>query len=163
VDPDEIFHALVEEGVEYVLIGGLAATVHGVSLVTQDTDICFRQSLENCERLARAVVRLGAEIFPARQVPIPITPDLLHTHRLVHLRTRAGRLDLIASVPGLGTYDDLIEGTMRIELGAVTIAVLSVNQLIQAKAALNQPKDREHLDQLLAIRDLRRDQGGTDG
>jgi len=163
VNPNEIFHALAEEGVEYVLIGGLAATVHGVSLVTQDTDISFRQSPENCKRLARAVIRLGAEIFPARQVPISITPELLQTHQLVHLRTRAGRLDLIATVPGLGAYDDLIDKTMRIELGALTIAVLSVDQLIQAKAALNQPKDREHLDQLLAIRDLRREQGGPNG
>jgi len=160
VQQREIFRILADESVEYVLIGGLAAIVHGASLVTLDTDVCFRQSLPNCERLMRAVERLGAEIFPARTVPIPITAELLHTHRLIHLKTKLGRLDLIATVPGLGTFEDLADDATTIELGDLAISVLTLDQLIQAKSALSQPKDREHLDQLLAVRDLRRAQEG---
>lgn len=155
----EIFRILADEGVDYVLIGGLAAIVHGASLVTLDTDVCFRQSLSNCERLVRAVERLGAEIYPTRTNFIPITAELLQTHRLVHLKTKLGRLDLIAMVPGLGTFEDLADGATTIELGDLTIPVLTLDQLIQAKSALSQPKDREHLDQLLAIRDIRREGG----
>jgi hypothetical protein len=93
-----------------VLVGGLAATAHGASLVTLDTDICFRQTPENCARLAQALALLEAEIFPSRPVHIPITGELLRTHRIVHLRTRAGRLDVMASVPGLGSYEELFSG-----------------------------------------------------
>lgn len=156
----EIFRILAEEGVEYILIGGLAAIVHGASLVTMDTDICFRQELSNCERLARVLERFGAEIFPTRQVPIPITAELLQSHRLVHLKTQLGRVDLLATVPGLGKFEDFADGSTTIQLGDLTIPVLTLEQLIQAKSVLDQPKDREHLDQLLAIRDLRREQGG---
>ena len=159
----EIFRVLAEEGVEYVLIGGLAAIVQGASLVTMDTDICFRQSPSNGERLTRALTRLEAEVYPTRTNLIPITAELLQTHRLVHLKTKLGRLDLIAIVPGLGTFEDLAGGATTIELGDLTIPVLTLDQLIQAKSALSQPKDREHLDQLLAIRDIRKEQGGKSG
>ncbi len=157
MQPKEIFLALADEDVEYVLIGGLAATVHGVSLVTLDTDICFRQTPENCQRLARALERLQAEIFPTRQLPIPITAELLAGYRIVHLRTRAGRLDLLSTVPGLGTYEEIVNGSASIQIGEMTVQVLTLDQLIQAKSVLDQPKDREHLDQLLAIRKLRQE------
>jgi hypothetical protein len=163
VQQKEIFQALTDEGVEYVLIGGLAAIVQGASLVTLDTDICFRQRPSNCKRLTRALTRLEAEVYPTRTNFIPITADLLQTHRLVHLKTKLGRLDLIAIVPGLGTFEDLAGGATTIELGNLTIPVLTLDQLIQAKSALSQPKDREHLDQLLAIRDIRKEQGGNSG
>lgn len=154
----EIFRALTDEGVEYVLIGGLAAIVQGASLVTLDTDICFRQSLPNCERLTRALARLEAEIYPTRTNVIPITVELLQKYKLVLLKTKLGRLDLIADVPGLGTFEDVAPGATTIELGDLTIPVLTLDQLIQAKSALDKPKDREHLDQLLAIRDIRKEQ-----
>lgn len=88
---------------------------------------------------------------------------VLQSHRLVHLKTQLGRVDLLATVPGLGKFEDFADGSTTIQLGDLTIPVLTLDQLIQAKSVLDQPKDREHLDQLLAIRDLRREQGGSDG
>ena len=88
-----IFQALTDEGVEYVLIGGLAAVAQGVSLVTQDTDICFRQNIDNCERLTRALARLEAEIYPTRTNVIPITAELLQKYKLILLKTKLGRLE----------------------------------------------------------------------
>jgi hypothetical protein len=155
MQPEAIFRSLAEHRVEYVLIGGLAATAHGASLVTLDTDICFRQTAENCERLAHALASLEAEIFPPRSVLIPITGELLQTHRIVHLRTQAGRLDVMTSVPGLGNYEEIMPEATVISITDLRIPILSLDQLIRAKSALDQPKDREHLDQLLAIRKLR--------
>jgi predicted nucleotidyltransferase len=159
LEPEAAFRALVEEGVEFVLIGGLAATVHGASRVTLDIDICFRQELGNCVRLARALGRLAAEIFPPRQPPVEITAELLHRYKMLHLRTAAGRLDLLSAVPGLGRFEDLAGGATSIEVLGLTVPVLSLEQLIRSKTALDQPKDREHLDQLLAIQRLRGEGG----
>ena len=155
MQPEAIFRSLASEGVEYVLVGGLAVTAHGVSIVTVDTDICYRQTPENCERLARALAAVEAEIFPPRAVEIPVTGELLLTHRIVHLRTRAGRLDVMATIPGLGGYDNVVAGAVTISVDDLPVPLLSLDQLIQAKSVLDQPKDREHLDQLLAIRKLR--------
>jgi predicted nucleotidyltransferase len=155
LEPEAAFRALVEEGVEFVLIGDLAVIVHGASGANLEINVCFRQSPENCIRLARALGRLEAEIFPTRDPPLEITAELLQRYRLFHLRTSAGRLDLLSNVPGLGAFDDLVGGATSVELSGLAVPVLSLDQLIQSKAALDQPKDREHLDQLLAIRRLR--------
>lgn len=155
MNPEAVFRALAEEEVEFVLVGGLAATAHGASLVTFDIDLCFRRTGDNCERLARALQRLEMEIFPPRQMSIPITPELLQSYRLLHLRGPAGRLDLLAEIPGLGTYDDLFPGATRIDLLGISVPVLTLDQLIQAKSVLQQSKDRQHLDQLLQVRRLK--------
>jgi predicted nucleotidyltransferase len=152
---DAIFRALAEHGVEYVLIGGLAAVAHGASLVTFDIDLCFRQDAANCERLAAALVELSAEVYPYRTEPIPITPQLLAAHRIINFGTPAGRLDLLAEVPGLGPYEDLAAGAVQLDLGSLSVPSLTLDQLIQAKSVLGRPKDREHLDQLLAVKRLR--------
>lgn len=154
MEPEAAFRALVEEGVEFVLIGDLAAIVHGATGATSAIDVCFRQDPENCARLARALGRLHAEVFPPRQPPVELTAELLQRYRMFHLRTAAGRLDLLSTVPGLGSFDDLVGGATSVDLSGLTVPVLSLDQLIQSKAALDQPKDREHLDQLLAIRRL---------
>jgi predicted nucleotidyltransferase len=57
-------------------------------------------------------------------------------------------------VPGLGAYEEILPEVVTLEIGGLQIPVLSLEQLIQAKSVLDQPKDREHLDQLLAIRTL---------
>lgn len=155
MDPSRIFRLLAEHGVRSALVGGLAAAAQGASRLTYDVDLCFLQSEENCRRLASALDELGARTFPPREPPIAITPELLSSHRLVHLATPAGRLDLIAEIPGLGRYEELIEAADRIRLGEVEVRVLSIDQLIRAKQAMDTPKDRDHLDQLLALRRLR--------
>lgn len=155
MEPEAAFRALVEEGVEFVLIGDLAAIVHGASGANLAIDVCFRQSPENCARLVRALERLEAQIFPTRDPPLEITAELLQRYRIFHLRTAAGRLDLLNTVPGLGAFDDLVGGATSVELSGLSVPVLSLDQLIRSKAAMDQPKDREHLDQLMAIRRLR--------
>ncbi|HYO14220.1 MAG TPA: hypothetical protein VE685_13575, partial [Thermoanaerobaculia bacterium] len=64
-------------------------------------------------------------------------------------------LDLLAEIPGLGTYDELFPGTTRIDLLGISVPVLTLDQLIRAKSVLQQSKDRQHLDQLLQVRRLR--------
>ena len=38
----DLLRRLVEHGVEFVLVGGMAAAAHGASIVTEDVDICIR-------------------------------------------------------------------------------------------------------------------------
>ncbi len=66
--------------------------------------------------LALALTDLQAEVVPRRAVLIPITLELLLTHRIVTLSSSAGRLDLLAEIPGLGVYRDLIAETEKLEI-----------------------------------------------
>jgi hypothetical protein len=70
------------------------------------------------------------------------------------LATDCGFLDLLAVVQGVGTYAKALPATMKVDLPSGGVRVLSLAQLIAAKRATNRPKDREHLLELDALRDL---------
>ena len=48
-------HALVDAGVDFAIIGGWSAILHGSSNVTNDLDVCFSRQPENLKRLAGAL------------------------------------------------------------------------------------------------------------
>jgi hypothetical protein len=47
--------ALCDAGVEFVIVGGVSATLHGSAQVTDDLDICYSRSADNLQRLAKAL------------------------------------------------------------------------------------------------------------
>lgn len=48
--------ALCEAGVDFILIGGAAATAHGASRLTQDVDVVYARSPENLRRIVGALI-----------------------------------------------------------------------------------------------------------
>jgi hypothetical protein len=72
----ELLQILINEKVEFVVIGGLAANIHGVSRPTYDLDICYSRSKENLERLVRALKPLKPTLRGApRDLPFRFDPD----------------------------------------------------------------------------------------
>ena len=65
-DPVRICQILNEERVEYIVVGGFAAVIHGSSLPTQDIDVLPARSMDNLDRLSRALKRMNAQIRTAR-------------------------------------------------------------------------------------------------
>jgi hypothetical protein len=51
----ELLRRLVSEGVEFVVVGGLAVISHGHPRATLDLDLCYARTPENLERLVRAL------------------------------------------------------------------------------------------------------------
>ncbi len=69
---DEIFACLDRHSVRYVLIGGLAAVLHGSPLTTLDADICPDREAGNLERLAAALQEMDARIrTPDSETGVP--------------------------------------------------------------------------------------------
>lgn len=54
-DFEHLLEALADDGVEFVLVGGMAGIVHGAARLTQDLDIVYRRTPENLERLKNAL------------------------------------------------------------------------------------------------------------
>ena len=80
LDPEALFCALDRHGVAYVLIGGLAATLHGSALVTNDADITPRRDRDNLDRLAAALRELNARLRTSTEpdgVSFPCDAELL--------------------------------------------------------------------------------------
>lgn len=147
---------LRNHGVEFIVIGGEAATLHGSPLATFDTDLCYRRSAENLRRLAEAL----REIRPTlRGAP----PDLKFTldERALALgcnytfSTPFGDLDLLGEVEPIGRFEEVRVGAQWMDFDGAPIEVIGLEDLIRVKEYIARPKDRAALYQLLAIKRLR--------
>ena len=158
LDPGRLLGLLTARGVDYVLIGGLAAVLHGSAMLTQDVDICFARDEGNLEALAKALSELGARLRGVGE-SVPFVPDrrTLERAELLTLDTSAGPLDLVSLPPGAPPYDVLRRRAQRLDLGA--FAVASLEDLIAMKRMAGRPKDLVAIEELEAIVRLRGSKG----
>lgn len=75
---EQIVEILVAEQVEFLVIGGQAEQLHGSARVTYDTDLCYRRTAENLERLARALRQLKPTLHAARPTRLATPAQMLH-------------------------------------------------------------------------------------
>lgn len=151
---DLILRALLDVEVQFVVIGGLAAQVHGSPSLTGDVDICFALDGENLGRLARALGSLAAirREMPAT-INAPIDARALRAGDVFTLSTRYGDLDLLAHPdPGLD-FETLLERSIAAAVLGVEVRVASLDDLISMKRAAGRPKDRIELEVLGALRE----------
>ena len=146
--------ALARQEVAFIVVGGAAAIAHGSSRLTQDLDIVYQRSPENLERLAAAL----AEYKPYLRGAPPGLPFLFDRATLARglnftLVTSLGDLDLLGEIPGGGSYEDLLPGTIELQVFQTRCRCLSLPQLIRAKRAAGRPRDLEALAELEAIED----------
>ena len=151
LQPDELFACLDRHGVQYVLIGGLAAVLHGSPLPTLDVDICPSRTPDNLGKLAAALEEIDARIRTSD------APDGLRFSRdavflarvdLLNLVTRFGDVDLSFTPSGTTGFDDLSPHAVPMRIRGATIAVASLEDVIRSKEAANRPKDHRSLPML---------------
>src|SRR5687767_6444925 len=98
----DLLARLHAERVEFVVIGGLAAVVHGVVLVTLDVDVCCRFTEENLMRIQRAVADLHPVHRSRPDLPLQLTSEQCASLKNLYLKTDWGILDCLGEVLGLG-------------------------------------------------------------
>lgn len=148
-DLEAILKTLCDKGVEFVLVGGVAAAAQGAPVVTQDVDIVYRIEPANLARLLAALTELGAVArHDSRQLPF----DLSHLETLGHklAMTRKGPLDILGSINDGLTYDDLIGDSEELGFDQFSVFVLRLERMIELKRELGRPKDRAMLPVLEA-------------
>ncbi len=156
LQPQELLDALARNRVDYVLIGGLAAILHGSSALTNDADICPDPSPENLERLAAALREMKARVRNAVEpdgVAFSADPEFLQHVQLVNLTTRFGDFDIAFQPAGGQGYADLVRRAVEIEVDGTVVRVASLADIIRSKEAANRPKDRATLPILYALED----------
>lgn len=158
-DPVRICAILNEEGVEYVVVGGMAAVIHGSSLPTRDVDVVPSRDDANLDRLARALTRMNAMIRTSTD-PVPTPLDgafLAAVPFILNLVTDFGDVDLTFSPSGaLQGFTDWRAHAVQLEIGDdVRVYVGSLDDVIASKRAANRPKDQRDLPYLESLRDQR--------
>ena len=101
LDPEPILRALVQRGVDFVVIGGIAAVLHGSARLTYDLDLCFAPDAANLSALGDVLVALGARLRGVDKA-VPLVPDAATLRRvLIVMKRAAGRPKDLADVPEL--------------------------------------------------------------
>lgn len=150
---DEALEVLGRHGVDFIVVGGIAAILQGSPLTTEDVDAVYLGADENLRRLAAALVELDATyVDPAGRT---IRPDVerLAALRVHLLNTRYGRVDLMRTVGNELAYEQLIDRTLSLDIGTMTVRVLELEAVIETKVQADRPKDHYQLPflkQLLA-------------
>lgn len=156
LQPGCLFEVLARHGVEYVLIGGLAAVLHGSSTMTNDADILPSEETSNLEGLSRALHDLDARLRVDAD-PEGLTfdphPALIASIATLNLTTRCGDLDLTFQPAGLGGYAEVLEHSALFDLDGHRVRVASLADIIRSKTAADRPKDRATLPILHALQE----------
>lgn len=151
--PREIIETLHRAGVKYVVIGGLAAALHGADHITTDIDITPDPDVDNLERLASALDSLDAKI---RSSAVPeglafdCSAEFLGRAQILNLTTKWGDLDVSVVPSGTHGYGDLRRDAVTITIGDAQVAIASLADVIRSKEAAGRAKDQ------LALPTLRR-------
>lgn len=142
--PEEVFRTLNEYGVDYIVVGGIAALMHSSPYPTFDTDVCPETSSENLGRLVEALTAMEARIF-TEPVPegLPFSPneDFLRENPILNLVTRFGRVDIISKPAGSEGYPDLARDALTVMIEDLAVKVASLEDVIRTKAAVTTRED----------------------
>jgi hypothetical protein len=155
----QLLERLNQEKVQYVLVGGLAAVVHGVPLVTRDVSICMPMTEQNLICLEKALAGLNpVHRQTPQRLPFSVAADFQRGLKNLYLHTDIGVLDCLGEIKGLGGYEEVRRRSVVAEMPIGSCRVLDLGALIDAKRALDRTQDKLALIHLQEIQKKRTQQ-----
>lgn len=150
----EILKRLHDAKVEFSLIGGLASRHYGVTLVTEDVDICARFTPENLRRIEGAFKDFHPRHrLTANKLPLELTDELCRSLKNLYLITDLGILDCLSQVAGIGNFDAVLQQSEQKKFPFGSCYIMKIEALIRAKQAVGRPHDLITVEQLKAIKE----------
>lgn len=150
-EPNRLFEVLVDENVDFVLVGGYAAVLRGATRPTKDVDVTPSTATDNLTRLTSALKRLNARIRTdavPEGLPFSTSAEAMRGLLMLNLKTDYGDLDITFQPSGTDGYPDLIKNAEERRVGTVTIRIASLADIVRSKAAAGRNKDIEALTEL---------------
>lgn len=151
LDPVPMLAVLNRHQVQYVVIGGFAAQLHGASRPTSHVDVTPGIDQDNLRQLAHALTEIGARIrVPGIDEGLPWKTDAtaLAGLQFANLTTTHGDLDISFHPTGTQGYNDLVRGSATCHVGGLQIQVASLADIIRSKTAAARAKDARALPEL---------------
>ena len=143
---------LTDAEVQFVVIGGISASLHGSAQITLDLDICYSRASANLRRIAEALAAFHPRPrgFPP-DLPFVWDEATLRNGMLFTLDTDLGQIDLLGEVSGIGAYDEVSASSVEVEAYERRIRTLDLKSLIQSKRAAGREKDLSALPELESL------------
>jgi hypothetical protein len=160
-DFEALLKTLCTARVDFILVGGVAATVHGAARATYDIDVVYSRDPENIDRLVASLAPLNPYIRGAPPgLPFSFDKPTIMRGLNFTLSTTLGDLDLFGELTGGGTYGMLLSDTELVPLFGLECRCLGLERLIAVKRAAGRPKDLEAIAELEALREESADDRG---
>jgi hypothetical protein len=148
-----LLHLLTQNEVEFIIVGGAAATAHGSARLTTDLDVVYRRTNENIARIVNALRPIQPYLRGAPPgLPFDWSVQTIQKGLNFTLISTLGSLDLLGEIVGGGGYDQLLPETIKVEIAGVDCLCLALDRLIKVKRAAGRPKDLEVVAELEQIR-----------
>lgn len=152
IDFERLLRALVSNGVEFVIVGGVAATLHGSSRLTSDLDVVYARGEENVSRLVAALRPLDPYLRGAPPgLPFRLDEPTVMRGLNFTLTTSAGPFDMLGELTGVGKFEDIDGKSIDVDLFGLHCRCIDLVTLIQAKRAAGRPKDLEVIAELESL------------
>jgi hypothetical protein len=150
----DILKRLHDANVEFSLIGGLASRHYGVTLVTEDLDVCARFTLENLRWIEAAFKDFHPRHrLTANKLPLELTDELCCSLKNINLTTDLETLDCLSEEAGIGDFAAVLQRSQLKEFPFGRCYAVEIDALIQAKEAAGRPQDLIAACQLKAIKE----------
>jgi hypothetical protein len=153
--PAALVRALVDGGVDFVIVGGVAVVLQAMPRFTKDLDICYSTAEDNLDALGGVLVGLAARLRGIADA-VPFVPDsrTLRQTQILCLTTPVGDIDLLVDPDGAPGYETLRERASVMELSGRTVRVASIEDMLAMKRAAGRPQDLTDIESLEVAREL---------
>ncbi len=152
-DFEHLLTVLTHAGVEFIVVGGFAATAHGSAHITVDLDVVYGRTPANIDRLAHALQPLQPYLRGAPPgLPFQFDGGTIRQGLNFTLVTLAGDLDLLGEATGGGSYEALLPHSEVRDIAGLDCRFVNLETLIRLKRAAGRPKDLERIAELEALR-----------
>lgn len=146
--------ALTERKVNFVVVGGYAATLYGSGYLTSDLDICYERTPENMDRLVAALQPYRPRLRGAPSgLPFIFDAKTLSQGMNFTLQTDFGDIDLLGRIDGAGEFPEVVRDALSISTYDIECRVVSLDTLIRSKRAAGRTKDLNLLPELEALKE----------
>jgi hypothetical protein len=144
--------ALLDQGVEFLLVGGYAVVYHGYVRYTGDMDVWLRPTNENKEIFVRAMVNIDIHPDDLAQISAMDFTNVI----VFHFGSPPERLDFLTKMSGID-FEKAYQRKVFLNIKNYNIPVLHLDDLIVNKILTNRPKDQADVDELQKVNRLKKD------
>lgn len=164
LQPEPLLQALDRQGVDFVLVGGLAGLAHGSSYPTFDLDIAYSRDRSNLRRLVDALREIGVTLRGApADLPFQLEVETFANGANFTFDTEFGSFDVLGDIAGIKSYDELRQASQSEEVFGVQVRIASLDHLIAMKRAANRAKDQLMVMEYVELADeIRRREAESD-
>jgi len=148
----ELLRVLSRAGVDFIIVGGFAGTLHGSTVPTRDLDIVYSREPDNLERLVAALAPHGPYLRGAPPgLPFRWDAGTVRSGLNFTLSTDLGAIDLLGEIAGGGNFDALRPHAEKVTLFGVACLCLGLKKLIEVKRAAGRARDLQAVADLQAL------------